>query len=833
MALTYKDIIEGAERIRTNELPESNTADLVGQQLKNMAEFFLSASSDIPELRTYLLQRLQGTAADSDALRDPLKWLGSVEDDGGLNTLLDGLHAKGVSEGKAKAGFFRGDYEGSPFMVENIPMAYDTDTWVQSVRGRFMPMEGAETGLTRSSDAYGILWRSCENGVWGRWKSVGGGVGRPAEGVTGGEIFNDYENNTVSGDYAHAEGQGCSANGDASHAEGKGTDVEGHYGHAEGLRTIVENDCEHAEGCYNVSNTGTRHSIGIGTSESDRRNALEVMDDGRVYVKGVGGYDGVLDEEADRPLQDVLEEALSASEYAAFDFGVLQEKIGSGRTQGDLDAFGLTAEVWAKIRGAEIMVVRDDAHERTYVVTGSSDDYISFAYGMKEDYEGWEIAYSGDTYTIARHFTEGGGESGGGSSPERFETSLDGAVRMPSAVGGLKAGTTVSSLKGRTQNAILESMLFPEQQPTVQSPSASLSLKNGFTANGIYEVGADAPGADDFTTGFNRGTCTVSGQADKYRAGALDAEKSFIYTGGSESNKTLPEKVTLGTMQYNYKAFFGEGDTLVTSQGNKASVIPNPLPAASVSSGAVYIYGTYPYFCNGQKASTSSQESGFPSSVTSGTKLLQKWTDTLVGAKFASEASTGTRLVFEFPVTKEVTKVEFMNTVSGKWEVFAEGNYAVSSSGNKNIQGSYIMYNKLTTEGALNGALQLRFTLADASSRMMAEGVADGLSPLPEGGVVALASRGGRAQGVASFAVNFEPGGQAPLDARLLVPTKADLVKAGTYAAGNYYKGMMVVVADTLEVYVLKDTSKITSPDYSGWQMLGTSGTGNAPIVIQ
>lgn len=365
------------------------------------------------EQKSYLLQRLQGKAEDSDPQHDPLKWLGSVEDDDGLNTLLDGLHAKGDSEGKAKAGFFRGDYEGSPFTVENIPMAYDTDTWVQSVRGRFMPMDGAETGLTRSAEAYGILWRSCENGVWGRWKSVGGGVGWPAEGVTGGEIFNDYENNTVSGDYAHAEGQGCSANGDASHAEGKGTDVEGHYGHAEGLRTIVENDCEHAEGCYNVSNTGTRHSIGIGTSESDRRNALEVMDDGRVYVKGVGGYDGVLDEEADRPLQDVLEEALSASEYAAFDFGVLQEKIGSGRTQGDLDAFGLTEEVWAKIRGAEIMVVRDDAHERTYVVTGSSDDYISFQYGLlgSLDYEAYSIRSEGDGFTIRldRYTGSGGG----------------------------------------------------------------------------------------------------------------------------------------------------------------------------------------------------------------------------------------------------------------------------------------------------------------------------------------------------------------------------------------------------------------------------------------
>lgn len=362
----------------------------------------------LSNLQIEFIKRLQGTSEDSDALHDPHKWLGSMTSEEEMNTLLDGLHASGV-EGIAKAGYFRGDIMGTPFTVENIPVGYNTDTWVQSVRGHFMPMDGAEMGLTRSADAYGILWRSCKNGVWGRWKSVGGGVGRPAEGVTGGEIFNDYENNTVSGDYAHAEGQGCSANGDASHAEGKGTDVEGHYGHAEGLRTIVENDCEHAEGCYNVSNTGTRHSIGIGTSESDRRNALEVMDDGRVYVKGVGGYDGVLDEEADSPLQDVLEEALSASEYAAFDFGVLQEKIGSGRTQGDLDAFGLTEEVWAKIRGAEIMVVRDDAHERTYVVTGSSDDYISFAYGMSETYEGWEIKQSGNNYIIFRHQTQGGG----------------------------------------------------------------------------------------------------------------------------------------------------------------------------------------------------------------------------------------------------------------------------------------------------------------------------------------------------------------------------------------------------------------------------------------
>lgn len=67
----------------------------------------------------------------------------------------------------------------------------------------------------------------------------------------------------------------------------------------------------------------------------------------------------------------------------------------------------------------------------------------------------------------------------------------------------------------------------------------------------------------------------------KKRAGALNSEASFIYYGGQESNKTLPTKVVLGTMQYNYHAAYAQGEQLVTSWGNKASVQPNPLPAIS------------------------------------------------------------------------------------------------------------------------------------------------------------------------------------------------------------------------------------------------------------
>ena len=71
--------------------------------------------------------------------------------------------------------------------------------------------------------------------------------------------------------------------------------------HAEGRYTNAYNNAEHAEGQYNVSNKAstsfgnagnTAHSIGIGTADNDRKNAFEIMQNGDVYVKGIGGYDG-------------------------------------------------------------------------------------------------------------------------------------------------------------------------------------------------------------------------------------------------------------------------------------------------------------------------------------------------------------------------------------------------------------------------------------------------------------------------------------------------------------------------------------------------------------
>lgn len=296
-----------------------------------------------------------------------------------------------------------------------------------------------------------------------------------------------------------------------------------------------------------------------------------------------------------------------------------------------------------------------------------------------------------------------------------YTTDLPDSLVVPQTIGGINKGTKVSDLEGSTISQMFDNLLFPEVQPTIQAPSATISFKDTFSSNGVYEVGATAPTAANFNTSFNRGTCTVVGQANKNRAGNLDSGNSFIYYGGNTSTTTLPAKVTLGTMQYNYHAAYAQGDTLVTSKGNKASVTPNPLPAGSVNSSNLTIFGTYPYYCNGQNASSSSGDSNFPTSATPDTKLpLYKWTDTLVGAKFASEAATGTRMQFMYSSRKNVTKVEFYNTISGKWETFSTSNYnAKSGAKTYSVQGTNETYNILTTTGPLSGSVQYRFTMAN------------------------------------------------------------------------------------------------------------------------
>ncbi len=69
--------------------------------------------------------------------------------------------------------------------------------------------------------------------------------------------------------------------------------ANGAYSFSEGQNTVANNRSEHALGEYNKSNKAndtfgdegnTLFSIGNGTSESDRKNAFEVMQNGDIYI---------------------------------------------------------------------------------------------------------------------------------------------------------------------------------------------------------------------------------------------------------------------------------------------------------------------------------------------------------------------------------------------------------------------------------------------------------------------------------------------------------------------------------------------------------------------
>lgn len=147
-----------------------------------------------------------------------------------------------------------------------------------------------------------------------------------------GEVFNAYEGialvpNTATGSYSHAEGYGTEASGANSHAEGVGSravgscahaegnnaTASGYFSHAEGHYTSASNKSEHAEGQWNLSSNGddtstkTLHSVGIGTSMQDRKNAHEIMANGDHYIYGLGGYDGTnAVEDTSKTLQEVI-----------------------------------------------------------------------------------------------------------------------------------------------------------------------------------------------------------------------------------------------------------------------------------------------------------------------------------------------------------------------------------------------------------------------------------------------------------------------------------------------------------------------------------------------
>lgn len=279
--------------------------------------------------------------------------------------------------------------------------------------------------------------------------------------------------------------------------------------------------------------------------------------------------------------------------------------------------------------------------------------------------------------------------AGSGSYESAIE---DKTLTTPTAIGGIPQGTPVSDLEGKSFSELFDEILYPTVYPTFVAPSATIAF-NGYTKT--QEVGAAGPAVGNFTTSFNAGSINLNGKKQADRAGALDANSSAIYVGGDQSDVTLPEVVALGNTSYQYLAAYAEGPQPYDNKGNAYGT---PLPAGSVSSSAIKVNGTYPWF-----ASTASATTASPTVKQS----LIAW-DPTAGAmttpQFVLQPSGTLPQVFKLP--RQLSSLQMLNTVSSKFEtidasVFTETTETMDINGNSR---EYYVY---TYSGEARGSVTL------------------------------------------------------------------------------------------------------------------------------
>ena len=277
----------------------------------------------------------------------------------------------------------------------------------------------------------------------------------------------------------------------------------------------------------------------------------------------------------------------------------------------------------------------------------------------------------------------------------KYKSALSDDIATVNALGGIPAGTTVAQLKNKSFSQLFDELIFPTVNPTFEAPTASLSLKSTSTTPTIQEVGttgASVPVAASFNTGYNPGAIKIAGVKKQNRGGALNSGSSFIYINNTPTNKTFPIEIPEGYITYKYRAAYQQGPQPLDSKGNNYQT---PLPAGTVDSAAVTIYGVYPYFTN------KDNNGAFA-------KLALTTYNTLSAVKFKAEGPN--KHSFKLPARYVLTKVELLNTLSGKYENYGTDKFTKKTE-NIEVQGKQVTYAVYTRNDAgFNGESTFNIT---------------------------------------------------------------------------------------------------------------------------
>ena len=184
MAKTFDNLISAAENIRTNVLPESNTAGLVGQTLKDIVEKprEIGENEDLKNLKNLVADYIQKNSHTNAQTEDFLyvedfSQSASIKNLTGtkrytavvkaLNAWLDNISfVAGTDDkyiGRCKLGC-----DGVNVECYNYVCSWADNIGVQQIMGA---ASIGEDGKVNYGTGHNILFRLHENGEWGQWAS--------------------------------------------------------------------------------------------------------------------------------------------------------------------------------------------------------------------------------------------------------------------------------------------------------------------------------------------------------------------------------------------------------------------------------------------------------------------------------------------------------------------------------------------------------------------------------------------------------------------------------------------------------------------------------------
>lgn len=279
----------------------------------------------------------------------------------------------------------------------------------------------------------------------------------------------------------------------------------------------------------------------------------------------------------------------------------------------------------------------------------------------------------------------------------KYKSALADNIATVNALGGIPAGTTVEQLKNKTFSQLFDKLIFPTVNPTFEAPTAFLSLKSTSTTPIIQEVGtigASVPVAASFNTVYNPGAIKIAGVKKQDRGGDLKFDESFIYINNDPASRNFPTEIPEGSIIYKYRAAYAQGPQPLDSKGNNYQT---PLPAGTVDSAAVTINGVYPYFTN------KDNNKAFD-------KLALTTSNTLSAVKFKAEGPN--KHIFKLYAKYILTKVELLNTLSGKYENYGIDKFTKTIE-NIKVQGKQVEYAVYTRNDAgFNGESTFNITFS-------------------------------------------------------------------------------------------------------------------------